>query len=530
MHSSFLHTTRIILAAAALALFVAALSSLGGFSADPARAAAGDDVNGYAWSDNIGWISFDDGNVNVDETTGAFSGYAWSDNIGWINFAPDASGALESPKTGVFVGLAAAGDSKPVTGWARACSVFQVGCSGLLKNSPDGSDVYRGGWDGWIKMSGGWADGVTLDTTTNTFSGYAWGDVIFGWIDMSGVTYGGAPAVAEATPSVTLTAPANVEKETPFNIEARLLNLVGKTCTDGGSPEWWDDSLEIQDNDERISRPISDGITEATTYTLSCDSTDGAPVTVNVNPFIVSFTADGYSATSIVGTSDEATLAWSTANTDGGTDSCTISNITIPSPGLSGSAVVSPDVTTDYTLSCEREGVPFGSGSRTVRVNFIPSGFILEPEPQNISITTIGRGSVGTGGVSDKALFHVRADNSFTANVDLSISANPFPSEGVNIYKFQIVKLCDVAGKYVVCAEDPLVGSVQNGGISVSSANFWNDSRGIEFWVDSPNPLTARTVNEIVIHGEEVGAETPATDDMRIILDSRLFDPEYKEF
>src|SRR3989344_6655568 len=99
MHHTLLHTTKIILASFALVLFVAALASLGGFSIDPVRAAAGDDVNGYAWSDNIGWISFNDGNVNIDEATGAFFGSAWSDAVGWINFASDASGAPESPKT-----------------------------------------------------------------------------------------------------------------------------------------------------------------------------------------------------------------------------------------------------------------------------------------------------------------------------------------------------------------------------------------------------------------------------------------------
>ena len=67
-------------------------------------------VYGWAWSENIGWISFNcyndydgdgvreshcidkgyssDYGVNIDDSTGLFSGYAWSGNIGWIWFAP----------------------------------------------------------------------------------------------------------------------------------------------------------------------------------------------------------------------------------------------------------------------------------------------------------------------------------------------------------------------------------------------------------------------------------------------------------
>ncbi|MDD5031678.1 MAG: hypothetical protein PHR36_01380, partial [Patescibacteria group bacterium] len=61
-----------------------------------ARAASDNNVTGYAWSENIGWISFSCSNDNscltvdygvaVDPATGNISGYAWSENIGWISF------------------------------------------------------------------------------------------------------------------------------------------------------------------------------------------------------------------------------------------------------------------------------------------------------------------------------------------------------------------------------------------------------------------------------------------------------------
>lgn len=54
-------------------------------------------VSGYAWSENYGWVSFNcvdnsscsdfDYGVTIDPTTLNFSGYAWSDNLGWIDFS-----------------------------------------------------------------------------------------------------------------------------------------------------------------------------------------------------------------------------------------------------------------------------------------------------------------------------------------------------------------------------------------------------------------------------------------------------------
>src|SRR5437868_757235 len=54
-------------------------------------------LSGYAWSSNIGWISFGSPgySVTIDSATGNMGGYAWADphddiantnNIGWISF------------------------------------------------------------------------------------------------------------------------------------------------------------------------------------------------------------------------------------------------------------------------------------------------------------------------------------------------------------------------------------------------------------------------------------------------------------
>ncbi|MEK7077219.1 MAG: hypothetical protein AAB967_03235, partial [Patescibacteria group bacterium] len=44
-------------------------------------------LSGHAWSENAGWIQFDPsaGGVAID-SSGNFSGYAWGENVGWISF------------------------------------------------------------------------------------------------------------------------------------------------------------------------------------------------------------------------------------------------------------------------------------------------------------------------------------------------------------------------------------------------------------------------------------------------------------
>src|SRR3989344_2606403 len=83
----------------------------------------------YAWSETIGWISFDCANEGVCSASnykisegagGVLSGYAWSENIGWISFnAADVSGCPSgtcSPSVNLSTGA--------VSGWARACGSF----------------------------------------------------------------------------------------------------------------------------------------------------------------------------------------------------------------------------------------------------------------------------------------------------------------------------------------------------------------------------------------------------------------------
>ncbi len=162
----------------------------------PAFAHAGAEHNlvGWAWSSNIGWISFNSTNDHDPNTAGvqqsginygvhksasgdlcgnngcSLPGYAWSPAIGWIQF-----GGLSSfPSGSGTQGINAAVNGTNLQGWARALS-------------------YDASWDGWISLSGaGPSYGVSL--FGSTFSGYAWGSDVLGWINFDNVQVGFDPA------------------------------------------------------------------------------------------------------------------------------------------------------------------------------------------------------------------------------------------------------------------------------------------------------------------------------------------------
>jgi len=160
-----------------------------------AKADSNDNVWGWAYSENIGWISFNnitgggasDYGVHICSTSdsnvfcsgkpeGTIVGYAWSrgndanvGGVGWISFnESDLSGCPQVPcKAWVNTG-----DGK-VYGWAKA----------LAGGTPE-----AGGWDGWIKLSGTALDGSPYGLSIDSggeFQGWAWGDDVIGWISFN---------------------------------------------------------------------------------------------------------------------------------------------------------------------------------------------------------------------------------------------------------------------------------------------------------------------------------------------------------
>jgi len=133
------------------------------------KADSDDNTSGYAWSENIGWISFNNTTgggsnygVNIDSNTGDLSGYAWSENIGWISFNRSETG--NPPENPFQSGTPIAKydkNSNEITGWMRVLA------SG-------------GGWDGWIKFYN-----TTIDNNGD-WHGWAWSDIVVGWVSFNG--------------------------------------------------------------------------------------------------------------------------------------------------------------------------------------------------------------------------------------------------------------------------------------------------------------------------------------------------------
>lgn len=154
---------------------VAGLSMVSSFNLQKikkAEAGAGDNVSGYAWSENIGWINFNnlssggpvDYGVRIDLVTGNFSGYAWSENIGWIQFNP--SGDYPgTPYNSVKVDLNAS--PRKVSGWAKVLA-------------------FGDGWDGWIKFDDYGSSSSYIDNNGD-FHGWAWGGDVVGWISLNNI-------------------------------------------------------------------------------------------------------------------------------------------------------------------------------------------------------------------------------------------------------------------------------------------------------------------------------------------------------
>ncbi len=151
------------------------------------KADSSNNINGYAWSPNIGWVSFNCTNddscatsnygVSLNSDTGYFSGYAWSPNIGWISFnetnPPDNYSFNTSCKTS---GCNSSNNctacynsgSENVHGWAKILSL---------------------GDNGWIKFHDTWTNGVSIDSDTGSLIGWAWNgnsdDSGIGWLSFS---------------------------------------------------------------------------------------------------------------------------------------------------------------------------------------------------------------------------------------------------------------------------------------------------------------------------------------------------------
>lgn len=185
------------------------------------------EMNGYAWSSNIGWIKFNGTASNgqtykvlVDAQTGAMSGYAWTPNLGWLSF-----NSGDSSVCGTAAKYNKSGNSGTITGYA----VFLSG-----KGRTDG-------WDGCMKFSGS-SYGVTTTESGSqaTLAGYSWGSEVDGWNNMCGTGY--CVTIDDSTeiplclaPSTPITSGANAGKcQCPLP-GGSIINP-GESCPDYTTP------------------------------------------------------------------------------------------------------------------------------------------------------------------------------------------------------------------------------------------------------------------------------------------------------
>jgi hypothetical protein len=233
-----------------------------------------DNISGYAWSDNIGWISFNCADVDSCGTSNygvgigtdnKLSGYAWSDNIGWVTFnESELGGCPEGDCKAKFVG-------NQLVGWARALA------------GKDASDD----WDGWISLSKQASEtidyGISLNETTSVFEGYAWGNEVAGWIQFNPV-YGGtefngeSPEIKSGTFVVEKTitgAQPYADWQTEHVVSCDLSSDTGYNTTDVCTG-----SACLDVNNFLINETVED----ETEYTLTCYNNYGMSTTAINKP------------------------------------------------------------------------------------------------------------------------------------------------------------------------------------------------------------------------------------------------------
>lgn len=119
--------------------------------------------SGYAWSPNVGWVSF-----NASDVTGCPTGEAQYDKpsaqggVG-ANLPPSVSNIC-TPRVDLFAGK--------VSGWARILSM-----------------VAEDSTSGWLHLSGtnhpSGSGGITYNPSSGAFSGYAWEPSAIGWTNFN---------------------------------------------------------------------------------------------------------------------------------------------------------------------------------------------------------------------------------------------------------------------------------------------------------------------------------------------------------
>lgn len=212
------------------------------------------ELDGYAWSSNIGWISLNcktggvAGNdicvssnygLTLSSATGLLTGYAWSSNIGWIKFGGLAAFPTGGGTVAQNVRVTGTYPTLNFEGWARACAGTVPGDCSVMTSRTDG-------WDGWISLRGTGPDyGISTNAAafTTSATSFAWGSDVVGWL-----TFGPA----------TLLFP-------PVSLTGTTCEIAVGSSTCNGVVSW---------NISSASNPNLYNVTTNATYAMSLTGTD----------------------------------------------------------------------------------------------------------------------------------------------------------------------------------------------------------------------------------------------------------------
>jgi hypothetical protein len=371
-------------------------------------------ISGMAWSDmpdpndevlnpsgiivgrGAGWIGFAN-QVPYDDITmlprfdvnGWLHGYVWTPNMGWIRLDPP--GPYPAPPTVPSTTFPGPGRINLVVdiytgqvtgtgkwdGFARACAVYQSGCSGALKPLY-GTEL--GGWDGWIALSGtakngvpfGWVSDIANPTNGGATTGFAWGHHIMGWIQAGVGIFG--QDMCTNLPGFQVGVPVGAQIADPFDFSCTYPVTPLDLCVDIAGDQ---DVSYLQQNGI-IVNPVTDPLTGAgNCVTLDyCANLPGNQdqawlqanpdyiwdsstnsCTKVPNPSDVSVQLD--SNQTINCANDSALLTWTAANAT----SCTATggfgfSGTVNSQSDSVSVSGMTDISNQFTISCAGPGGP----------------------------------------------------------------------------------------------------------------------------------------------------------------------------
>lgn len=327
----------------------------------PLDAAAPFELRGYAWvstgfntdgvtPEGLGWMSMSSANPGQGATpygvqisaAKELSGYAWigggtdaayplTNHGTWVRFDSTIgcpAGGIDSDSNCTARVISDGGTGYQLTGWARACSVFQTGCSGATKTI-SGSEL--GGWDGWISLNcentnscgtSNYAiriaqNGTIAGGATGVTGSFAYGDTVLGWLDFKNVT------VANLCPAST-----------------------SYSCVAGGSQE-------------TTTNIWCEGTNNTTACSFGCNSGTGQCNPPLVGPPVVgAFTV----TPPITRAGNTITINWSVSNAY----DCTMTGFGGPWTGLTGTQTANPTNLTTYTLTCD------GNEIDSVKVDVLP--------------------------------------------------------------------------------------------------------------------------------------------------------------